>query len=160
MRALALEPWRFDGQTVTVIGNFRGRNLFGDLPDAPGKSRYDFVLRGAEGAVWVTGLRPRGRGFDLDVDRRVDTNRWLEVTGTVVHDRGLVRIEGTRIAAATRTDRSARRWPRRAAPAAPPPPLEVVFFSPTRRRDRRQPDGAGPGAVLARGCARRRSPAG
>ena len=58
IRALALEPWRYDGQKVTVTGNFRGRNLFGDLPGAPGKSRYDFVIRGAEGATWVSGIQP------------------------------------------------------------------------------------------------------
>ena len=32
VRALALEPWKFEGQNVTLIGQFRGRNLFGDLP--------------------------------------------------------------------------------------------------------------------------------
>ena len=95
VRTLALEPWKFVGQTVTVVGNFRGRNLFGDLPDAPNKGRYDFVIKNTEGALWVTGVRPRGRDFDLDIDRRLDTNRWVEVTGLVVHDRGLVRIEGT-----------------------------------------------------------------
>ena len=130
VRMLALEPWRFTGQTVTVTGNFRGRNLFGDLPDAPKKGRYDFVIRNTEGAVWVTGVRPRGRGFDLDVDRRLDSNRWVEVTGTVVHDRGLVRIEGTRIAATT-APTEATAAAETAAPAAPPPPLEIVFFSPS-----------------------------
>jgi hypothetical protein len=114
---------------VTVVGNFRGRNLFGDLPGAPGKSRYDFVLRGSEGAVWVTGLRPRGRGFDLDVDRRVDSDRWLEVRGMVVRERGLVTLVATQLAATK---------PPQAVPAAadetplpPPPPLDVVFSSPT-----------------------------
>ena len=82
VRSIAIEPWKCDGQTVTITGNFRGRNLFGDLPGAPGKSRYDFVLRGTEGALWVTDLRPRGQGFELDVNRRVDTDRWIEVTGT------------------------------------------------------------------------------
>jgi hypothetical protein len=130
VRALALEPWRFAGQTVTVTGNFRGRNLFGDLPDAPRKGRYDFVIRNTEGAVWVTGVRPRGRGFDLDVDRRIDSNRWVEVTGMVVHDRGLVRIESTRIAAAT-APTEAPAVAESEAPSAPPPPLEVVFFSPS-----------------------------
>ena len=130
VRALALEPWKFAGQTVTVTGNFRGRNLFGDLPDAPQKSRYDFVIRNAEGAVWVTGLRPRGRGFDLDVDRRLDTNRWVEVSGTVVHDRGLVRIESTGIAAAT-APTEAPALADNDAPPLPPPPLDVVFFSPS-----------------------------
>jgi hypothetical protein len=130
IRALALEPWRYDGQKVTVTGNFRGRNLFGDLPGAPGKSRYDFVIRGAEGATWVSGLQPRGRGFDLDIDRRVDTDQWLEVTGVVVYERGLVRIDATQLATAKAPEvlREADE------PAAPPPalpPLEVVFSSPT-----------------------------
>ena len=130
IRALALEPWRYEGQKVTVTGNFRGRNLFGDLPGAPGKSRHDFVIRGAEGAAWVTGLQPRGRGFDLDVDRRFDTNQWLEVTGVVAYERGLVRIEATGLSAAKAPEvlREADE------PALPPPvlpPLEVVFSSPT-----------------------------
>ena len=70
---------------MTVTGNFRGRNLFGDTPAAPGDGRYDFVLRGAEGAIWVTGIRPRGRNFDLDLDRRIDTDKWVEVTGVVTN---------------------------------------------------------------------------
>jgi hypothetical protein len=132
LRALALEPWKFAGQTVTVTGNFRGRNLFGDLPDAPGKGRYDFIVRGGEGAVWVTGMRPRGSGFDFDVDRRIDSNRWLEVTGPLLHERGLVRIEATKIAlakapAAAEPDRDDES----PVSAVPPPPVEVVFNSPT-----------------------------
>jgi hypothetical protein len=130
IRALALEPWRYEGQKVTVTGNFRGRNLFGDLPGAPGKSRYDFVIRGAEGAMWVSGLQPRGRGFDLDIDRRFDTDQWLEVTGVVAYERGLVRLDATQLTAA-----KAPQVIREAdEPAAPPPVLpvlEVVFSSPT-----------------------------
>jgi len=134
VRSVAIEPWRYEGRTVTVVGNFRGRNLFGDLADAPGRSRYDFVLRGSEGALWITELRPRGRGFDLDVDRRVDTNRWLEVTGRVVREGGLVRIEASRMALteALGVDEEV------SAPApAPRPlaPLEVVFSTPTDRED-------------------------
>jgi hypothetical protein len=131
LRALALEPWKWAGQTVTVTGNFRGRNLFGDLPDAPGKGRYDFILRGGEGTVWVTGIRPRGNGFDLDVDRRIDSNRWVEVTGPLVHDRGLVRIEATRVALAKAPERQEPEREESAAPSAPRPPAEVVFNSPT-----------------------------
>jgi hypothetical protein len=129
VRALALEPWKFNGQTVTVTGNFRGRNLFGDLPDGPGKGRYDFVLRGAEGAVWVTGMRPRGRGFDLDVDRRVDTDRWVQVTGVVTWDRGLVSIGATQMASAEPVKE--RAVEEAAAPPPPPAALEVVFNTPT-----------------------------
>jgi hypothetical protein len=129
VRGLALQPWRFEGQKVTVVGQFRGRNLFGDLPSAPAKSRYDFVLRSADAAIWVTDLRPRGRGFDLSVDARVDTGRWLQVTGVVAQDRGLVTITGTTVAAATAPEAE----PVEEEAAPPPPPLEtaeVVFSSP------------------------------
>ena len=130
IRALSLEPWKFVGQTVSVVGNFRGRNLFGDVGGAPGKSGYDFVLRGTEGAVWVTGMRPRGKGFDLDVDRRVDTGTWLNVTGTVSRERGLVLIEATQIALGKQPEEQAP-VEETTTPAIPPQPAEVVFSSPT-----------------------------
>ena len=128
VRGLALQPWRFDGQEVTIVGQFHGRNLFGDLPSAPGKSRYDFVLRSADAAVWVTDLRPRGRDFDLSVDARVDTAHWLQVTGTVVQDRGLVALAGTAVAAATAPEAPTEE--EAPSPAVPPEPGEVVFSSP------------------------------
>jgi hypothetical protein len=130
VRAIAIEPWKYDGQTVTVTGNFRGRNLFGDLPGAPGKSRYDFVLRGTEGSLWVTDFRPRGQGFELDVNRRVDTDRWVEVTGTVVREKGLVSLKATRMSLA-KPPQIAAASDEPAAPAVPLTPIEVVFNSPT-----------------------------
>jgi len=130
IRGLALQPWRFDGQTVTVVGQFRGRNLYGDLPSAPGKSPYDFVLRSADAAIWVIQLRPRGPGFELSVDARVDTGRWLQVTGTVSQHRGLVTLTGTAVATAeAETAQPADEEP--PAPAPPAEPGEVVFSSPT-----------------------------
>ena len=130
VRALTLEPWKFNGQTVTVLGNFRARNLFGDVPEAPGKSRYDFVLSAAEGAIWVTNMRPRGRNFDLDVERRLDSGRWLEVTGAVSIHRGLAVISATQMALGTPpagTETAAEP----ALPPEPAPTVEVVFSSPT-----------------------------
>ena len=129
VRLLAVEPWRYDGQTVTVVGNFRGRNLYGDLPGAPGKSKYDFVLRGTEGAVWVTDVRPRGQGFDLDVNRRVDTDRWLEVTGTVVRERGLVSLKATRVSL-SKPPQTAAVSDEPVVPPVPLDPVDVVFNSP------------------------------
>jgi hypothetical protein len=130
IRALSLQPWRFQGQQVTIVGQFRGRNLFGDLPAGPAKSPYDFVLRSADAAVWVTGLRPRGRGFELNVDARVDTARWLQVTGTVSQERGLVTIAGTTVATTT-APAAPPPSDELAAPALPPEPGEVVFSTPT-----------------------------
>jgi hypothetical protein len=130
VRALSLEPSKYDGQTVTVLGDFHGRNLFGDLPQAPGKSKYDFVLTAAEGAIWVTGLRPRGKGFDLDVDRRQDSTQWLEVTGVVSIFRGFALLTATKMTAAPAPNITAVA-PEPVAPPPPSPPVEVVFSAPT-----------------------------
>jgi hypothetical protein len=100
LRDLVLDATESVGREVTVTGQFRGRNLFGDLPQAPGLSRWDFVLKAADAALWVTGERPRGRGFDLNINARIDTNRWLQVTGTVRHSGGLVWLESATLSAA------------------------------------------------------------
>jgi hypothetical protein len=128
IRSIALEPWKYEGQSVTVTGQFGGRNLFGDVPASPAKDKYDFVLRNTEGAVWVTGLRPKGKGFDLNVDARVDTSHWLQVSGVIKRDRALVVLEAKTISPAQ---------PPAVVPVAeeaPPPPREpgeIVFSSPT-----------------------------
>jgi hypothetical protein len=101
LRAIALEPARFEGQAVTVVGRFRGANLYGDVPQAPGLGRWDFVIQSADAAVWVTGQRPRGKGFNFDATTRLDTGRSLEVTGVVHTRRGLVWIEATAIQLST-----------------------------------------------------------
>lgn len=130
VRALALEPWKFEGQTVTVTGQFRGRNLLGDVAGSPAKSRYDFVLRSVEGgAIWVSGLRPRGRGFELNVDARVDTSRWVQVTGVVRRERTMVLLEATAISLAQAPGEQPP--DEDDTPAPPPTPGEVVFSSVT-----------------------------
>ena len=132
IRTVSLEPTRYRDQTVTVTGRFRGRNLFGDLPEAPGTSPTDFVLQSAEAAVWIVGKEPRGDGFDLDVRARVDTRRWLQVTGIVRGSDRLVEIEAEEIEEVER--------PALAAPAATSaedvtqagPSPEVIFSAPTQ----------------------------
>jgi hypothetical protein len=128
LRSIALEPWKFEGQSVSITGQFGGRNLFGDVPAAPAKDKYDFVLRNTEGAVWVTGLRPKGKGFDLNVDARVDTSHWLQVSGIVKRERGLTLLEAKTIVPA---EPPATRVVVEEAPPAPKEPGEIVFSSPT-----------------------------
>lgn len=128
-RALALEPERFLDQVVTVTGRFRGRNLFGDQPNAPGRSRWDFVIASADASVWVAGLRPRGQGFTLDLDSRADGARWVEVTGTVREARGLVYLDATAVRLA-RSPSEAPAEPVVRVPAMGPPP-EILFSTPT-----------------------------
>jgi Bacterial Ig-like domain len=130
IRAIVLNPARYIDQKVTITGQYSGRNLLGDLPDAPGRSRYDFVLRSADAAIWVINMRPKGKEFDLALDARIDTNRWLTLRGTVQQGRGLQWLDaeaGTLALAKPPADTPAEEPVR--VPAAPPP--EVVFSTPT-----------------------------
>jgi len=130
VRTLALAPERYADQHVTVKGQFRGRNLFGDLPQAPpdGNASRDFIIRSADAAVWVTGKQPKGRGFSFDVTSRLDTQRWVEVSGTVKWERGLVSIVAEQLAE-TSPQAEARAETVDVAPAVIPP--EVLFSAPT-----------------------------
>ena len=130
VRALALAPDQYVGKGVTVRGRFRGANLYADLPTGAGtKGRWDFVLQSADSAMWVTGIRPRGRGFDLDINSRLDTGRWLQVSGTVRRTGSLAYIEATSIGEATAPTETVVEV---ALPPPPPPPApEVVFSFPT-----------------------------
>ena len=130
IRAIVLNPTRYIEQKISVTGQFSGRNLMGDLPDAPAKSRYDFVLRSADAAIWVINIRPKGKEFDLALDARIDTNRWLTLRGTVQHGRGLqwIDAEAGSLALARPPTETPIEEPIR-VPAGPPP--EVVFSAPT-----------------------------
>lgn len=130
IRNVVLHPARYADQQLTLVGQFGGRNLLGDLPDAPAQSRYDFVLRSADAAIWVTNLRPRGRDFELSLDGRMDTGRWLEVSGRLQHGRGLQWLDATagslRLVPAPRDPSELTQI--RVEPAPAP---EVVFSAPT-----------------------------
>jgi hypothetical protein len=137
IRAIVLNPSRYLDQKVAITGQFSGRNLLGDMPDAPGKSRYDFVLRSADAAIWVINMRPKlkdanGKEFELGLDARIDTGRWLTLRGTVQQGRGLLRIDaeaGSLSLAKPPTETTTEEEPIR-VPAGPPP--EVIFSAPTQ----------------------------
>ena len=127
LRTVTLDPDRFVDEGVTVIGRFRGRNLYGDLPMSPSESRWDFVLVSADAALWVVGKEPKGDGFELDVQARIDTGHWLEVTGTVRLDSGMVLIDAGAIALADPADRPERIV---AVETRRGPAPEVIFSAP------------------------------
>ena len=137
IRAIVLDASRYVDRKVTVTGQFYGRNLSGDLPDAPRQSRYDFVLRSADASIWVTNVRPKGkdskgRNFELGLDARIDTGKWLQISGTVAQGRGLLWIDGqaeSLALAQAPTDIVAEEEPPVRVPAAPA--AEVVFSAPT-----------------------------
>lgn len=126
LRSVVLSPSAYLEERVTVTGRFRGRNLYGDLPDSPGRSRWDFVLASADAAVWVSGKEPKGDGFDLDIQTRFDTGRWLEVSGDVALYHGMAVIDAATIALADAHEepQPAPRQPRQG------PPPEVIFSAP------------------------------
>lgn len=126
LRALAMEPARFEGQQVTIIGQFRGRNLYGELPEAPAKGKYEFVLRSGDAALWVIGVQPKGKGFNFDPSKRIDTGRWVSVQGTVRSARGLTWLEGTGIDLAPAPEETTEV----AIDLPPPPPVEILFTAP------------------------------
>ena len=130
LRQLSLQPRRYEGEVLTLAGQFGGRNLFGDLPQSPRADRIEFVLRASGGAIWVVGVQPKGRGWELRPDARVDTSQWLEVTGAVRQGNGLVWVEATKV---ERTTAKAQDEPPPpiATPAAPAPPPEVIFSLPS-----------------------------
>jgi len=137
IRAIVLNPGRYLDQKVTIKGQFEGRNLAGDLPDAPAVSKYDFVLRSTDAAIWVTNMRPKGKDpagkdFELSIDARTDTGKWLEVAGVVKQVRGLQYLEAT--AGSLALARAPVETPVAEEPLVQPPPAEppeVVFSVPT-----------------------------
>ena len=126
LKDLALQPNRYMNQFVTIIGRLRGRNLYADLPEGPNLSRFDFVIKSSNGAIWITGKEPKGENFHLDITKRADTGNWLEVTGIVKATRGFVWIEANRINIAS-PPLTPQKTPEFIAEALPP---EVIFSSP------------------------------
>ncbi len=128
IRSIVLAPEQFDNRTVTLTGRFKGRNLYGDLPQGVSKSKWDFVLQSADAAVWITGLRPKGKDFDLDPGARVDTGRWVEVTGIVHRDVAALWIAGESIRVATAPTDIPVEAPQPRLIVEPPP--SVIFSAP------------------------------
>ena len=117
-----------DGERIRVVGQFRGSNLFGDLPSFSRWKSRDWVLKNDVFAVWVTGEKPKGKGWRLDPKLRRDTGKWLLVEGRVRTVDGVVYILAERVELTTAPSPTARVQD---APKLPPLPLKppVVIFS-------------------------------
>jgi hypothetical protein len=90
------------GRSLHVVGQFRGANLFGDLPDLAGRDADAFVVKDGDDAVWVIGKPAAGKGFRLDPRLRGDTRFWLEVEGRLEACGQLTCLRARRIAMAAR----------------------------------------------------------
>lgn len=114
LEALCSNPGRRDGQLVKVVGKFRGRNLYGDLPARSERSHDDWVIKDDVWAVWITGRKPKGSGFSLDAGLKKDTGKWVEVVGRVETRNSITYVRALQVLLAAP--------PREAAEVQPPPP--------------------------------------
>ena len=130
LEQLVARAGKMDGQLVRVVGKFRGRNLFADLPARSMRTSEDWVIKDSLFAVWVTNKKPKGNGFELDPSIRRDSNRWIEVIGRPVTKNGVVIIDAAEVTLTQPPTPKAD-----AAPAPPPPerpkiPPVIVFSLP------------------------------
>src|SRR5712692_3856871 len=128
LESLVSRPGREDGKTVRVVGKFRGRNLYGDLPARSERASGDWVIKDDLYAVWVTGRKPKGSGWELDSGLKRDTGKWIEVIGRPETVKGVTYIKAIRVALTSPPSANAQ-------VQAPPPPPEkprkppVVVFA-------------------------------
>jgi hypothetical protein len=101
LRGLLRDP-EAQRHATKVVGQFRGANLFGDVPDLPGHDSGDFVLKEGDTAVWVIGKAAAGKGFRLDPQSQGDTRFWLEVEGRLEPCGGQVCFKAHRVRMAKR----------------------------------------------------------
>lgn len=87
-------------EPVDVIGQYRGGNLFGDLPPVTRLTGGvdDWILRDGDASVWVTGSRPEGAGWGLDLRNKRDTSTWMRVRGRLRQDNGTYYLLATDVA--------------------------------------------------------------
>jgi hypothetical protein len=86
-------------ETVRVRGQFRGKNLFGDLAPA-GAPADGWVIKDGDSAVWVSGKQPKGSGWSLDPESKSDTTRWVEVVGKIETRDGVTYLKASQLALA------------------------------------------------------------
>jgi len=130
LEQLVTRAGKMDGQLVRVVGKFRGRNLFADLPSRSMRRADDWVIKDSLFAVWVTNKKPKGDGFELDPSIRRDSSRWIEVIGRPATRNGVVVIDAAQVSLTQPPTPQAD-----AAPAPPPPerpkvPPVIVFSLP------------------------------
>jgi hypothetical protein len=97
LRDLVKDPSRYLGKQITVLGKFRGSNLYGDLSIKDKRTPRDFIIKVGESAIWVTGRRPAGKGFRLDPSKRRDTGEWLQVIGEPWESDGTVYLKAAKV---------------------------------------------------------------
>jgi len=130
LEELVSRPGRRDGQTVRVVGKFRGHNLYGDLPVGSRRASADWVIKDDVWAVWITGRKPKGSGWALDPKLRRDTGKWIEVIGQPETRKGVTYVKAVRVNLTAPPTPTADVQAPPPPPERPPVPPVVVFALP------------------------------
>jgi hypothetical protein len=130
LQALVTGAGKRDGQTLRVVGQFRGRNLFGDLPVRSQADSADWVIKDDLFAIWVTGRKPKGDGWELDPKLKRDTGKWIEVVGRPETRAGVTYLRAIQVSLTTAPSATAKAQPPAPPPELPPQPPVVVFALP------------------------------
>ena len=130
LEKLVANPGKRDGQMIRVVGKFRGRNLYGDLPVSTQRTSADWVIKDDLYAIWVTGKKPKGAGWELDSGLKRDTGKWIEVIGKPETVRGVTYIKAVRIQLTPQPTRAVEVKPPPPPPEKPKKPPVVVFALP------------------------------
>jgi hypothetical protein len=130
LESLVTNPGSRDNQMVRVVGKFRGSNLYGDLPSRSQRQRGDWVIKDEAFAVWITGKKPKGKGFDLDVSLKRDTGKWIEVVGRAVTRGGVTYVQALEVSLTGPPSATAQVLPPSPPPERPKVPPVIVFALP------------------------------
>jgi hypothetical protein len=126
-------------ELVRIIGRYRGRNWFGDMPSDSRRSHEDWVVKDGPFALWVTGSRPEGDGFTLGASNVRDTQAWLAVTGTIEERKGIVYLKARRVELSPAPDSAGQTPPLFKTGKAPVPP-QIAFLAPVAGVEPAAPD--------------------
>ncbi len=130
LEALLARPGARDGQLVRVVGKFRGKNLYGDLPSRSERNTRDWVIKDDLFAVWVTGKKPKGSGWELDTGLKRDTGKWIEVVGRPETSGRVTYLRALRVSLTTPPSPTAEAQLPPPPPERPKLPPVVVFALP------------------------------
>jgi hypothetical protein len=130
LEQLLSNPRKQEGRTVKVVGMFRGKNLYGDLPVRSQIESRDWVIKDDIFSVWVTGRKPKGDGFELDIGLKRDTGKWLLVVGRVETRGNYVYLRASHVALSSAPTPTAAAQEPSPPPERPKQPPVVVFSLP------------------------------
>jgi hypothetical protein len=96
--SIIAEPLAFEGQEMTIVGYYRGWDLFHEANMAPPVTRSDWVIKDATGALYISADSEAKVPEELHPDSLQDTGITLKVKGVVrVTEEGQAYIEAKTI---------------------------------------------------------------